>query len=145
MSSADKVMVVRPPVHGLSRSKALAASVFGIAAWLIAALFIRYGLPAGLLSGSNKVIVFILTPALTWGGLTLVRRGASPPPADELAAVISIATAAAAFCDVAAMTWAPGLYAETPADVLSGAILILWGVAWALALSIAGQIKRRGA
>ena len=42
MSLADKVVVARPPVHGLSRSKALAASGFGIVAWLIAALFIRW-------------------------------------------------------------------------------------------------------
>ncbi len=88
-------------------------------------------------------MVFLLTPAVTWGGLTLARRGARPPAADRLPGFVSIATAAAALCDVAAMTWFPSFYADTPADVLSGAILILWGIAWALALSMAGASKRR--
>ena len=132
MSSTDKVTSTPAPVHGFWRAGAIRAAALGVASWLLAVLIIHYGLQTGWFEGWSRIALYGTTAALTWGGLALASRSASW---DDLTATVCMATAAAAFCDVAAMTWAPGFYGVTPAEVFAGAVWILWGVGCALSLA----------
>ena len=132
MSSTDKVTSTPAPVHGFWRAGAIRAAALGVASWLLAVLIIHYGLQAGLFEGWSRIGLYGATAALTWAGFALASRSAS---SDDLMAAVCMATATAAFCDVAAMTWAPGLYGATAAEVLAGAVWILWGVGCALSLA----------
>jgi len=133
MSSTDKVTSRQARVHGLWRPDLLAAATIGVVFWLLAVLIVHYGVPAGLFDGWSRIILYVVTAALTWAGIVMAGRSAGW---DDLLPAVCVATAAATFCDVAAMTWTPGLYGSNPARVLSGAIWILWGVGWTLAPAI---------
>ncbi len=103
------------------------AVLFGIVFWLAGAMVIRYGAP----SGPGRALSFLLTIPLMAAAVALVQGRA----ASHSVAVVAIATASAAFCDVVALTWFPQLYAAQPGAVLSGTVLLFWGIGWALALA----------
>jgi hypothetical protein len=140
MSTARTLTPRTGRVHGLSSSTVGVSVALGAAFWFIAAMVVHFGAPAGLYSGWAKAILFVVTPAVTWVTVMILRNAARASESDLVAAV-SIATAFATMLDAGAMTFTPTLYASTPEGVLGGAIWILWGVGWGLTQSFVGGGK----
>jgi hypothetical protein len=117
-------------VHGIVGRQGLIAVALGLGAWFAAATLVRVSQPLLAAGGWREAPLYAAVAAATWLGLWLARRAGATR--DSLVRTIAIATGAAAFCDVIAMSFFPTLYANTPAGVLAGAVIILWGVGCAL-------------
>jgi hypothetical protein len=129
------------PVFRPDTSQVARAAAFGVAFWFTAALIIRYVIELGFYAGVWRIVVFTLTIPLTWVAITLLQRLTAATPS-RLFVSVSIATGTAAFCDVVALSWFPGLYGSGPATVLSAAVLLLWGITCALALGCVPIVAR---
>lgn len=123
----------RNPISGsrLGFGRGSRAVVLGVLFWLIGALVIRYGAQSGALLGPGRIVFFLLTIPLMAGAVAVVRRRGAARSVE----MVAIATATAALCDVLALTWFPQIYAAEAASVLSGSVLLFWGILWALALA----------
>jgi hypothetical protein len=115
----------------VSRVHLLLALPLGVVFWLLGVLMIRYGTVWGFTEGPGRLMLFALLGPATWLAIRRVRRMLRLQAA-ELAPMVAAITAVAVFCDVLALSFAPMLYAAEPAAVLSGAILIFWGIFCAL-------------
>ena len=127
----------------LSRAQAARLAVLAVVLWYLAALFIRFALPAGLYGGGPGVLLFAATLPLAWGSIRLAERVAGLRPAQVVPGT-AFACAVAMLCDGVALTWAPGVYGGASARLALGAAWLLFGVGAILvaAILVAG---RRGA
>ena len=97
---------------------------FGLAFWLVAALFICLA-PFGLFDrGVGTMVLFAVTVPLAWLSVQVAKRIAALAPAQVLQGV-AIASAAAMLCDGIGLVWW-SIYGE--GDRLPGAAWLLWGV-----------------
>jgi hypothetical protein len=97
---------------------------FGLAFWLVAALFIRLA-PAGLFGrGAGTMILFAITVPSAWLSVQVAKRIAALATAQLLPGV-AVASAAAMLCDGIGLIWW-SIYGE--GDRLPGAAWLLWGV-----------------
>ncbi len=119
----------------LRANQVVSLAVFGVVAWLVAALFIRYSTPWGLFSSAASVPLFVLTVPGAWLLVRVGRRVGSLQPS-QLVAGIAVADAAALLCDGIALTWAPALYGTDAASILPAAAWLLWGVGVIFALAL---------
>ncbi len=127
----------------LSRSQAARLAVLAVVIWYLAALFIRFGLPARLYGGGPGVLLFAATLPVAWGSTRLAERVAGLRPAQVVPGT-AFACAVAMLCDGVALTWAPGVYGGASARLALGAAWLLFGVGAILVAAIL-VASRRGA
>lgn len=114
------------PDYLLSRRQLAILIALGIVFWFVFAMAIRFTSGLGLLGGAIGVATFLLSIAVGWLIVLLLRRLAGLS-AGQLLPGVALSTAAAALCDGIALTWMPWLYGTDPGEVLLGAAYILWG------------------
>ncbi|PAX07071.1 hypothetical protein CKY28_13555 [Sphingomonas lenta] len=113
-----------PSPGRLSDRQAAILVAFGLAFWLVAALFIRiapfdvFGRDVG------TILLFAATLPLAWASVRVAERIAALAP-DQLLPGVALASAAAMLCDGVGLIWW-GLYGD--GDRLPGAAWLLWGV-----------------
>ena len=97
---------------------------FGLAFWLVAAMFIRIA-PFHLFDGGGEtMLLFAVTVPFAWVSVQIAKRIAALAT-NQLLPGVAIASAAAMLCDgVGSIWWS--IYGE--ADRLVGAAWLLWGV-----------------
>jgi hypothetical protein len=110
---------------------------FGLAFWLVAALFIQSAPLAFFDGGIGTMLLFAITVPLAWVSVEIAKRVAALAP-DQTLPGVAVASAAAMLCDGIALVWSP-IYGD--GDRLPGAAWILWGVG--LILSAAFLDARR--
>ena len=97
---------------------------FGLAFWLVAALFIRLALFDVFNRGIGTMLLFAATVPVAWVSVQIAKRIATLAPAQILPGV-AVASAAAMLCDGIGLIWW-SIYGQ--ADRLPGAAWLLWGV-----------------
>jgi hypothetical protein len=136
-----------PPAHAapgrLSRAQFGRLALFAVGFWYVAAVFIRFGLPAGLYGGGPGALLFAATVPLAWGSVWLAARVAGLRPAQVVPGT-AFACAVAMLCDGVALTWAPGVYGGASAGLALGAAWLLFGVGAILVAALL-TASRRGA
>lgn len=127
----------------LGRAQLARLAVLAVVLWYLAALFIRFALPAGLYGGGPGALLFAATVPLAWAAVWLAARVARLRP-EQVVPGVAFACAVAMLCDGVALTWAPTVYGGASARLALGAAWLLFGVGAILvaALHTAG---RRGA
>ncbi len=128
------------PSPSLTRNQTIKLSVIGAILWFVAAMMVRFGGSAGLLSGWWVPIVYVLTIPLSvafvqCGRLAGISR-------DQTQISVAVMVASATLIDGIALSGFPALYGSDPAIILRGAALILWGVGVAMVL---GMVMNRSA
>ena len=125
----------------LGSRQAVILAALGLLFWLLAALFIRYGGPAGLFAGAARVALFALTipgaALLIW-----ICQRAAGLEKSQIVAGVAVASAAALFCDGIAFTWVSSLYGDDGATLLAAAAWLLWGVGACLTLALIAAGRR---
>jgi hypothetical protein len=137
MSVHQTTLAPRTSLAGLSLTQIVILSAYGLALWLIAAIMIRYGTPAGLFGRLANIPVYAMTAAsagllvLSSARWARMRRG-------QFVAGTVIVSTAALFADGFAIAWAPTLYGMDAAAALPGIAWLSFAVAssfaWALRL-----------
>jgi hypothetical protein len=111
----------------------LAISIsFGLAFWLMAALFIRLAPFDAFSGGIGTMLLFAVTVPLAWASVQIGKRVAGLGP-DQTLPGLAVASAGAMLCDGIGLLWSP-IYGE--ADRLPGASWILWGVGLILVVAV---------
>jgi hypothetical protein len=123
--TAQGVGSVAQPADGcLSNRQLVVLIAFGLAFWVVAALFIRLA-PFGLFGrGPGTILLFAVTVPLAWFSVEVARRVAALS-SEQLLPGLAIASAAAMLCDGIGLIWW-SIYGA--GDRLPGAAWILWGV-----------------
>lgn len=113
------------PASGrLSGRQLIILIAFGLAFWLVAAVFIRLA-PFGLFDrGPGTILLFAVTVPFAWVSVRIAARIATLGPAQLLPGA-AVASAAAMLCDGTGLIWW-SIYGE--GDRLPGAAWLLWGV-----------------
>ena len=143
-SNVDGQHAPAPVATGQLRHVQVASLVgLGVLFWLIAVLFIRYSLPAGVFGRPTAPVLFVLTVPAAWVLVWILKRAAALRT-DQLVAGVAVASAAALLCDGAALTWTPFLYAADSASLLPVAVWLLWGVGVCLALALVAARRELG-
>lgn len=115
------------PGYLLGRKQLAILIVLGVVFWFVFAMAVRFTSGLGIFGGVVGVATFLLSIAIGWLIVLLLRRLAGLS-VGQLVPGVALSTAAAALCDGIALTWMPSLYGTEPAEVLLGAAYILWGV-----------------
>jgi len=126
-----------PSARGQLRPWQAASLVaLGIVLWFLAAMLIRYGIPAGLFGSKASIaVLYAATIPGAWLLVRLCRRTGALTP-EQIVPGVAIASAAALPCDGMALTWAPQLYGPDAASILPAAAWLLWGVGFCLTLAV---------
>lgn len=119
----------------LRRGQVLILAALSVLFWFMAALFIRYGVPAGSFGGVASAALFVLTVPTACLLIWTTRRVAALRP-DQLVSGVALTSAVAMLCDGVALTWFPALYGGNPATHYLGAAWLLWGVGVILILAV---------
>jgi hypothetical protein len=134
MSDVYSTRVIDEPVSRFPSSHLPRAIAIGVVFWLAGALIIRAVGASGLAWDTRRVLLFVVTIPVMWLAIACLRRP-GPDSRTRLVAMASVATGTAAFCDVIALTWFPGLYARDASTIVAGTIFLFWGIGWALAFA----------
>ena len=141
MRSSSSIQTL--PDYLLSRRQLAILVALGIFFWFVFAMAVRFTSGLGLFGGVVGVATFLLSIAVGWLIVILLRRLASLT-AGQLVTGVALSTAAAALCDGIVLTWMPTLYGNDPADVLLGAAYILWGVGVLIIIAYILAVRERG-
>jgi hypothetical protein len=137
MSAHQATLSPRAGLAGLSLSQIIILDVYGLALWLIAAVMIRYGTPAGLFGPLANIPVYAVTAVGAWLLVRSSARWAGLRPGQLLAGTVIVSIAALS-ADGIAIAWAPTLYGADAAASLPGIAWLSFAVAssfvWALRL-----------
>ena len=119
--------IVAAATGKLRSGQAVRLTGLGILLCFGGALFIRYGIPAGLFGGRSGVVLFVLCVPLA---LTLVWTGerVGALRQDQLISGIALMSAVAVLCGGIALTWFPVLYGDNPVSHYLGASWLLYDV-----------------
>jgi hypothetical protein len=115
----------------LTRGQLAAVIAIGVAFWFSAALTVQFGAPAGFFGPTASALLFAVSIPICWLSVLLTKKLARLRAGQTLPG-IAIGLVAATICDAVALTWGRGLYGSDPAQIVSGAAWILWGVGFFL-------------
>ncbi len=119
----------------LTARKILILIALTVPVWFLAAMFIRWRGPHGVFTGTQAMVLYLLTipctMPLNWWSRRIVSL-----PRHELPKVISVTSATAILLDGFAMNRFPALYGSSPAIMAGGAAWLLWAIGIALTLAL---------
>jgi hypothetical protein len=139
----ERGAALEAPAFDLTPMRVARLALFATFVWFLAALFIRYAGPHGVLVGAKAALLYALTIVFTIP-LNARARKIAGLPKTHMVPVIAVTTATATMLDGIAMTYFPTLYGPDPVIMGEGAAWLLWaiGVATALSLAVAAGERR---
>lgn len=142
VEEASRAVGRRP--QALAAAQLLKLIILGVGFWLVAALAVRFGAPAGFFGPSASLLAFGLAVPVCWLSVLFIKKVARLGAGQTLPGV-AVGTISATFCDGIALTWGRGLYGTDPEQIIFGAAWILWGVGLFLVSAYLDDQRRLGA
>lgn len=142
-SAGKTPSVFDTPAGRLRQGQIVILTSLGFLFWLMAALFIRYGVPADLFGGTASAMLFALSVPCALLLVLTSKRVAGLRP-DQLVAGVAFAAAVAMLCDGVTLTWFPALYGGASENLVPAAAWLLWGVGVCLILAFVDGARKSG-
>jgi hypothetical protein len=111
------------------------SSLYGVMGWFAAAMMLRFLAPVTFGIAGLHLLMLLFAAALAYPTI-LMGAWLTGLPMHRMLGPTAVLTAAAAFCDGLAITYAPEIYGGTGPNLAWSGAAILFGISWIMIVAV---------